>query len=92
MQSLKYLNTILSVIAILLTIQVWTSWTHNQTDPAMGTTSTAYAQGITSAAQQRIMILDELKKLNHEVSELHELFVVGDARVLVEGVANQHGQ
>ncbi len=81
MRCIRYLNTVLTVIAVLLTLQVWTQWTDKFDD---ATVSTAEASGIPNAGAQRLLIVDELKLLNKQMSKLMELFQDGSARVRLE--------
>ncbi|MAE62985.1 MAG: hypothetical protein CMJ18_01830 [Phycisphaeraceae bacterium] len=84
MKRLRYLNIVLTWIAVLLTLQLWTTW--------MGTdvATPAHAAGrtpggIINAGQQRKQIKDELKRLNQRADELVRLFKSGKARVKVTG-------
>ena len=85
MQSLRYLNTLLLVIAVLLALQLWTAWAGGsspaQTAIAASPTPTA---GFAGAGQQRKQIVDELKRLNQEMERLTRLFEQGDARVRID--------
>ena len=88
MASLRYLNTVLTVLAVLLTLQLWTSWTKaSGGEPgdhlALGPRS-AYADGIPNAGAQRKQIIDLLKKQVQQTESLTEMFKSGQARVRVE--------
>ncbi|MHC4994586.1 MAG: hypothetical protein ACYTGQ_05975, partial [Planctomycetota bacterium] len=61
MNSTRYLNTILTVIAVLLTLHLFTFW--SSTD---GVATPAMAQGIPDAGAQRLMMVNELKSLNRQ--------------------------
>lgn len=93
----RYLNGVLTIIAVLLTLQLWTSWTGG---PAAGNSgefaggmpdfaSVAHAQedakGIPNAGAQRREIVELLKKLTIQTEALTGLFRSGQARVKVEG-------
>jgi hypothetical protein len=77
MRAIHYLNTVLTILAVLLAAQLWTSWT---TGPDM-TRSAAARDGIPDAGAQRKMIIDELKLLNTKVDKLDQLLVSGKVRV-----------
>jgi peptidoglycan hydrolase CwlO-like protein len=82
MRSLKYLNSILTVLAVLLTLQLYTAWMSPQA-PSMATE--AHAQdGIPNAGAQRKEMIDQLKRLSQQVEELNSQFKTGRARVMVE--------
>ena len=92
MRSIRYLNVVLTVIALLLTLHLWTLWT----SPASGRSPSdlisepaAHAQsGIPNAAAQRVEMIKELKKVSKNMEELTGLFLSGKARVRVEGGGN----
>lgn len=87
MRSLRYLNTMLTLIAVLLTLHLWTLWT---TGPASDRlVEEAHAQGIVDAGAQRKMIVDELKLLNQKTDQLLNLFKTGGARIKVEAAPKE---
>ena len=79
MRSIAYLNSILTVLALLLTLQLWTSWTN-----APSATSPAMAQGIPDEGAQREKIIDQLKLLNSRADGIHSLLSSGKLRVRVQ--------
>ena len=79
MHSLKYLNTVLTVITILLALHLWTVWSVPVSGG--GVVSVAQAAGIPNAGQQRKEIADEVRRMSSKVDELIALFRSGDARV-----------
>ncbi len=87
MRSLRYLNTVLILIAILLTLHLWTLW-NGPIGMAMSPVTTAQAApralGIPNAAEQRHEMVDLLKRLNSKTDELIGLFRWGKATVLVK--------
>jgi len=90
MRSLRYLNTVLTVIAVLLTLQLWTAWTglpDGSVAEAKPTRSqlASRASGIPNAAAQRIETVNLLKKMSQQNETLIGLFRTGKARVRVEG-------
>lgn len=80
MRSLRYLNGILTVLAVLLGLQLWTSWTANT---SVDVAAPAYAQGIPDAGAQRLQIIDQLKLLNSRTEELKGLLLSGKVQVKV---------
>lgn len=80
MNSLKYLNVMLTVLAILLGLQLWTTWTQS---PDM--LAPAAAQGIPDEGAQRKQMVDELKLLVKKVETTNDLLVSGKVRVTVVG-------
>ncbi len=87
MHSLRYLNTILTILAVLLSVQLWTSW-NTATDPTTSQQAfgprAAYASGIPNAGAQRKQIVDLLKKQVQQTEALADMFKSGQARVRVE--------
>lgn len=66
MRSLRYLNSILTVIAVLLTLNLYVAWNTAPGAELLGS-SEAYAQeagGIPNAGSQRKEMIDLLKQLN----------------------------
>jgi len=85
MKGLKYLNSILTVLAVLLALQLWTTWNATPVEFA----SQASAQGIPDEGAQRKQIIDELKLVNKKVEELKGLLVSGKVRVTVIGTGDE---
>jgi len=82
MPSLRYLNTILTVIALLLTLNLWTAWTTTPGGQAMSMTHTAEA-AINPTAQRHEMV-GLLKKLNENVADLKGTLTSGQVLVKLE--------
>ena len=94
MRSLRYLNGVLTVIAVLLTLQLWTTWSTGSTTlpgasvaEAKTTRSQTAARrsGIPDAGGQRAEMVKLLKQSNQKTDALIALFRSGQARVRVEG-------
>ena len=94
MRSLRYLNGVLTVIAVLLTLQLWTIWSAGSATlpgasvaEAKTTRSQAAAKtgGIPDAGGQRAEMLKLLRQSNQQTDTLIGLFRSGQARVRVEG-------
>jgi hypothetical protein len=84
MRSIRYLNIVLTLIAVLLTLQLWTTWMGS---PDLA--SRSYAQGIPDGGAQRAQIVDQLKLLNQKTDQVKELLVSGKVRVVVENPAQR---
>lgn len=81
MRSLRYLNTMLTIIAVLLTMQVYALLV-GPGGPEVA--PSAQAQGIPDAGAQRKEMIDQLKQLNAKTDQLLSLFKSGQARVKLE--------
>ena len=79
MKGLKYLNSVLTILAVLLALQLWTTWNQSPVDFAQD----AQAQGIPDAGAQRKQMIDELKLVNKKVDELKGLLTSGKVVVTV---------
>ncbi len=88
MRSLRYLNTVLTVIAVLLTVNVWTMWTATPGGDALSVATEARASGIANAGAQRKQIVDAVKQVQTEVGEVKAMFKDGTARVRLEAGSN----
>lgn len=95
MKSLRYLNVILTVLAVLLTLQLWTVWNGHGTPiaaaPSIATPALAQsrgptpgASGIPDAGAQRREMVDLLKKLVVQTDEVKSVLTSGQVRVRVE--------
>lgn len=93
MRSLRYLNLMLTVIAVLLTLQLWTAWA---TGPALlsGTAEAATGKhtrsykaaqrsGIGKAGAQRAETNKRLDQLLKKTDTLIDLFRSGKAKVRI---------
>lgn len=70
MRSLRYLNSILTVIAVLLTLNLYVAWNTTPAGVAVSFAEEAHAQeagGISNAGAQRKEMIDLLKQLNVNV-------------------------
>lgn len=84
MPGLRYLNVMLTVLAVVLTLNLWTAWMGGE-----GVASRAYAQGIPDAGAQRQQIVDQLKLLNQKAEQIKELLVSGKVRVTVTNAGQE---
>ena len=86
MRSIRYLNTVLTIIAILLTLNLWTLWVITPGGQMLSMAGDAYAQGTANAAEQRKSMIDELKQNNEKVGEIINMLKKGSAKVTVESM------
>lgn len=95
MNSLRYLNTVLTMIAILLAVHAWaifigTDNTAPTTSPwvseAQAAGKTPTGGGIPNAGAQRQQMVDMLKRISQQNESMANLFRTGQARVRLEGV------
>jgi hypothetical protein len=84
MRSLRYLNTILTVLAVLLALQLWTAWMGNGGLAAPARAVASPTGGIPDAGAQRKEMIDLLKALNEQSSDLVKVLKSGDVRVKLE--------
>lgn len=75
MKSIRYLNIVLTVLAGLLTAQLYTTWTQS---PSLVSRADA---AIPDAGAQRDQIISQLKLLNRKQDDLQQLFKTGQAKV-----------
>ena len=78
MKRLTYLNFILTVLAVLLALQLWTTWLASP-----DVSASAMAQGIPDSGAQRKQIVDQLKLLNQKTDQVKDLLTSGKVRVFV---------
>jgi hypothetical protein len=84
MKSLRYLNTVLTLIAVLLTANLWTQWNTTPGGDTLSVATQAKAVGLTNAAQQRKDMIELLKKINADTTGLKSMLSNGSARVRLE--------
>jgi len=85
MNANRYLNVVLTVIALLMGLHLGTLWVGAPVDSQLPTMATpVYAQGIPDAGAQRRDMVEQLRKLNIQVEALNNQFKNGQARVRVE--------
>ena len=82
MRTLGYTNVVLTVLAILLSLQLWMVWLNSP----VGMPSTAQAAVMLDAGAQREEMIGQLKQVNKKVEELSGLLKSGQVRVKVEGL------
>lgn len=94
--SLRYLNSILTVITVLLALNVYLGFTSSPaghwlaghaTQEAIASDQNAFSgAGIPNAGAQRKAMVDELKMMNAKVDRLSSDLTSGRVRVVVENL------
>jgi hypothetical protein len=94
MKALRYTNAVLTVLAVLLSIQLWTTWhgrglaaieaAPTQAAPPDPSIRTGAPGGLPDAGAQRRDIIDLLKRQVQQSDELTKLLRSGQVRVRVE--------
>jgi len=94
MSSLRYLNTVLTVLTVLVGLHLWTVWSGGNADSAMMLTQTAHAQsrgGVPDAGAQRLEMISLLKQLVKQSEDTQSLLKSGQVRVKLEGESADKG-
>ena len=86
MRSLRYLNTVLTLIAVLLTLNLWTMWSVTPGGELVGLATNASAAGIPNAGAQRKAMVDALKQVNVNLGAIHTMLKDGSVRVKIEAL------
>lgn len=84
MNNMKYLNTVLTVLAVLLALNLWVN-VNDSSSNGIGLESQAIAQGRIDAGTQRAEMIKELKSLKSTVDSLSKKLTDGSITVKVEG-------
>ena len=84
MKNTKYLNSILTTIAVLLALNLWVG-VNTAPGASTGLENQAVAQGRTDAGQQRSEMIDQLKALKDSVDSMSKKLSDGSITVKVEG-------
>jgi len=85
MNNMKYLNTVLTVLAVLLALNLWVG-VHATPSQGVGLESRANAQGRIDAGQQRAEMIKELKGLKATVEAMSGKLTDGSIKVKVESM------
>jgi hypothetical protein len=89
MRTLRYLNGVLTIIAVLLTLNMWMMWhTASPTLP----NNEAQAAGLANAGKQRAEMIGQLKKLNVQLDALGTMLKEGKASVQVAQPKKKNGE
>lgn len=84
MTNTKYLNAVLTTIALLLALNLWVGVNPSPAD-SMNPEGQAIAQGRVDAGQQRAEMITELKGLKSTVESISKKLSDGSITVKVEG-------
>jgi hypothetical protein len=84
MTNIKYLNAVLTAVAVLLTLNLWVGLNSSPGD-SLSLESQAVAQGRVDAGQQRAEMIKELKSLKSTVESMSTKLSDGSVTVKVEG-------
>ncbi|MEM9348588.1 MAG: hypothetical protein AAGB26_18625 [Planctomycetota bacterium] len=87
MSNEKYLNAVLTTIAILLALNLWVGMNY-MPGQSLNPESQAIAQGRVDAGQQRSEMIKELKGLKSTVESMSKKLSDGSIKVKVEGDAD----
>jgi len=90
MKSMTYLNSILTVLAILLGLNLWTQWTASPAADLL--ISEAHASGVPAPASgsvQRRDMIKLLQEIKAETNDMNNLLSSGQMRVMVEMPPNE---
>jgi len=71
MTASKYLNTVLTVLTVLLGLNLWTGMHQSPAAEALDPATSAYAQGGANPAAQRQAMIDELKSISTSMDALN---------------------
>lgn len=81
MRQLRYLNAVLTVIAVLLTLNLWVAWHATPGGQQMTLTQEASAQGLADAGAQRREMVDLLKQINVSIGQVRTTLTDGSVKV-----------
>jgi hypothetical protein len=85
MNNSKYLNAVLTAIALLLGLNLWVGAHQSPAAAAMDPSAEALAQGKVTAGEQRSQMITELKAIGTKVDALSKKLGDGSVKVTVEG-------
>ncbi|MFK7790817.1 MAG: hypothetical protein AB8C95_15155 [Phycisphaeraceae bacterium] len=88
MTNTKYLNSVLTAIALLLALNLWVGVNGSPSD-SINPEGQAIAQGRVDAGQQRAEMIKELKGLKSTVESMSKKLSDGSITVKVEGDPNK---
>lgn len=84
MNNSKYLNAVLTMIAVLLGLNLWVGAHQSPASAAFDPATDVLAQGKTDAGAQRNTMIEELKGLSSKVDALSKKLTDGSIKVQVE--------
>ena len=89
MRSLRYLNTVLTILALLLTLNLWTAWSTTSVGDTLSISRTANAQGIVNAGAQRKEMINQVHQMNIAMVDLKTTLTDGAIRVHVDAIPTE---
>ncbi|MEM8737221.1 MAG: hypothetical protein AAGG38_01920 [Planctomycetota bacterium] len=93
MKSLRYLNSVLTVLAILLTLNVYLQLAGTSAGAAVSTVNVAHAKdrpkGVGSTAAREQAQLEELRNISRTMTQLNTALTNGSIRVKVDSLPAQ---
>lgn len=89
MQQSRYLNAVLTVIAVLLGLNLWVGAHQSPAGSALDPSGQAMAIGSTDAGQQRTAMIEALKTLNSKVDAMSSKLTDGTLKVEIKNLPNK---
>lgn len=86
MNNSKYLNTVLTVIAVLLGLNLWVGMHRAPSGSALDPSGTAHATGRIDAGQQRARMIEELSALGGKIDSVGKKLTDGSIKVQVQSM------
>lgn len=83
MKQAKYLNAVLTVIALLLALNLWVGAHHSPAAAALDPAHEALAQGRTDSGAQRAKMIEQLSVLNDKIDAMSKKLTDGSVKVSV---------
>lgn len=85
----RYLNTVLTVIALLLALNFWVGAHQSPASAMVDPAAPAHAAGRTDAGQQRAAMIDAIKKLDTTVDAMNKKLSDGSVKVIVTSMPDK---
>jgi len=85
----KYLNTVLTLIAVLLAFNLWVGVHQSPAAAAFDPASEVQAQGRVDAGEQRAAMISALNSINEKLDAMSRKLTDGTMRVRVENLPEQ---
>lgn len=89
MNASRYLNTVLTAIALLLALNLWVGAHQSPAAAALDPATDALAQGRTDSGQQRAAMIAALNQLNTKVDSMSKKLSDGSIKVTVTAMPEQ---
>lgn len=85
----KYLNAVLTVIAVLLAFNLWVGMHNSPIGAAIDPAVEAQAQGATNAGQQRAAMISALNSMSEDIDAISRKLSDGSMRVQVDNLPDE---